>query len=194
MDYLLTNWLELAGTLFSFIYLFLSVKQKTGLWIYGFLSAAFYAVVFYQSGIYALMSIQFYYLFVSVYGWISWKRGKNADGDDFLIRTTSLKHFLALGLSSLVLLAIFYFVLRSLTDSTVPGLDAFISAFSVTATWMLARKRIEHWLIWIVVDALSVGLYIYLELYTTAVLFVVYTIMAVVGYFQWKKNMQKQEL
>lgn len=192
MDYLRTNGIELAGTLLSFIYLYLSVKQKAGLWIFGFLCSVLYAVVFFQSGIYALMGIQFYYMVVSVYGWISWKKGKTETGDAFLIRSTSLKHGLGLGLFSIGLFILFYFVLKSLTDSAVPVTDAFTAALSITATWMLARKRIEHWLIWIVVDSISVGLYIYLSLYPTAILFAVYTIMAVVGYLQWKKDMQKQ--
>lgn len=192
MDYFLTNWLELTGTLFSFVYLYLSVKQKAGLWIFGFLSAALYAIVFFQSGIYALMSIQFYYLVVSVYGWISWKKGKTAKENTFPVRRTEKKHALALGLFSLILIVLFYLTLKYLTDSTVPLLDAFTSALSVTATWMLARKRIEHWLIWIVVDSVSVGLYIYLNLYATAFLFSVFTIMAIVGYLQWKKDMLKQ--
>ena len=90
-------------------------------------------------------------------------------------------------------MAVIAYILVNFTDSDIPYWDAFTTAFSITATWMLARKIIEHWLIWIVVDLVSAGLYIYKGLYPTTVLFLVFTILAIMAYVEWKKDLNKDE-
>jgi len=79
-------------------------------------------------------------------------------------------------------------VLIKFTDSTIPKADSLVGALSIIGTWMLARKLIENWLIWIIADGLCVGLYVYKGLFPTVILFVIYTIMSVDGYWQWKKT------
>jgi nicotinamide mononucleotide transporter len=99
--------------------------------------------------------------------------------------------------SAIVTLLIFLFlifILKRFTDSTVPVMDSLTTALSITATWMLAKKYIEHWLIWIFVDFFSAGLYVYKNLWPTVVLFIVYAVMAIVGYLEWKKDLNKSEL
>jgi nicotinamide mononucleotide transporter len=86
------------------------------------------------------------------------------------------------------------FILANYTDSNVPWWDAFTTALSFVATWMLARKKIENWIFWIVVDATSVALYIYKQLYPTTILFVLLTFLAVVGYIQWRKELKNMEI
>lgn len=192
-DFLIHNWIELAGTIMSLFYLYYSIKEKLSLWVFGFLSALFYIVVFYNAKFYADMSLQFYYLAVSVYGFVSWKMGKLSNGNNHLvIRTTSFTNLIYLSLSALLIFILYYFVLANFTDSPLPIADSLTTALSIVATWMLARKRIEHWLLWIFIDAFSAVLYIQKELYTTAVLFVIYTIMAIVGYYSWRKMMRKE--
>jgi nicotinamide mononucleotide transporter len=83
------------------------------------------------------------------------------------------------------------FLLQRYTNTDVPIIDAFVTALSFIATWLLAKKKIENWIVWIVVDFVSVGIYVYKELYATIILFSVLTILAFVGYFQWKKNLVK---
>lgn len=192
-DFLIHNWIELAGTIMSLFYLYYSIKEKLSLWVFGFLSSLFYIVVFYNAKFYADMSLQFYYLAVSVYGFVSWKMGKLSNGNNHLvIRTTSFTNLIYLSLSALLIFILYYFVLANFTDSPLPIADSLTTALSIVATWMLARKRIEHWLLWIFIDAFSAVLYIQKELYTTAVLFVIYTIMAIVGYYSWRKMMRKE--
>lgn len=189
--YLQANWIELLGSALSIIYLYLSIKQKASLWIFGFLCSSLYVVVFFQSKFYADMSLQFYYLGVSVFGWISWKAGKPESRKELLIkRTTPLSGAIILAIA-LVLYFLYYFILSEYTDSPLPKADAFTTAISIVATWMLARKMIEHWWLWIIVDSVSAGLYFYKALYPTAILFVIYTIMAIIGYRQWKKSLPK---
>lgn len=189
--YLQANWIELLGSVLSIIYLYLSIKQKASLWIFGFLCSALYVVVFFQSKFYADMSLQFYYLGVSVFGWISWKAGKLENRKELPVkRTTPLSGAIILVIA-LVLYFLYYFILSEYTDSPLPKADAFTTALSIVATWMLARKMIEHWWLWIIVDSVSAGLYFYRALYPTAILFVIYTIMAIIGYLQWKKSLSK---
>ncbi|MEA4849856.1 MAG: nicotinamide riboside transporter PnuC [Paludibacter sp.] len=189
--YLQANWIELLGSVLSIIYLYLSIKQKASLWIFGFLCSALYVVVFFQSKFYADMSLQFYYLGVSVFGWISWKAGKPENREELPVkRTTPLSGAIIL-IIALVLYFLYYFILSEYTDSPLPKADSFTTALSIVATWMLARKMIEHWWLWIIVDSVSAGLYFYRALYPTAILFVIYTIMAIIGYLQWKKSLSK---
>ena len=189
--YLQANWIELLGSVLSIIYLYLSIKQKASLWIFGFLCSALYVVVFFQSKFYADMSLQFYYLGVSVFGWISWKAGKPENRKELPVkRTTPLSGAIILVIA-LVLYFLYYFILSEYTDSPLPKADSFTTALSIVATWMLARKMIEHWWLWIIVDSVSAGLYFYKALYPTAILFVIYTIMAIIGYLQWKKSLSK---
>lgn len=189
--YLQANWIELLGSALSIIYLYLSIKQKVSLWIFGFLCSSLYVVVFFQSKFYADMSLQFYYLGVSVFGWISWKAGKPENRKELPVkRTTPISGAIIL-ITALVFYFLYYFILSEYTDSPLPKADAFTTALSIVATWMLARKMIEHWWLWIIVDSVSAGLYFYKALYPTAILFVIYTIMAIIGYQQWKKSLQR---
>ena len=188
--YLQANWIELAGSVLSIIYLYLSIKQRVSLWIFGFLCSLLYVVVFFQSKFYADMSLQFYYLGVSAFGWISWKAGKPENRKELPVkRTTPLSGAIIL-IIALVLYFLYYFILSEYTDSPLPKADSFTTALSIVATWMLARKMIEHWWLWIIVDSVSAGLYFYKALYPTAILFVIYTVMAIIGYRQWKKSLQ----
>ena len=188
-SYLHTNWVEIIGVILSLIYIYLSIEQKVSLWIYGFLSSALYIVVFFQTKFYADMSLQFYYLVISVYGWFSWKKGSPDSGQELPATKTSNRLILQLGLSSVVIYFIYYLVLAKFTDSTIPKADSLVGMLSVVGTWMLARKLIENWLVWIVADGIATGLFIYKGLYPTSILFFIYTVMAFVGYFQWKKQM-----
>jgi nicotinamide mononucleotide transporter len=167
----------------------LSIREKAGLWIFGFFASLLYIWVFYHSKLYAEISLQFYYLFVSVYGWISWQQKSETTQSKVLqITTLSKNQYIPYFLGTIGVFLIYYVVLRFLTDSPVPVADSVVGSLSIIATWMLARKKIENWLVWILADAFACGLYFYKGLYPTAILFVVYTVMAVVGYFQWKSN------
>lgn len=189
-EYLKTNWVELFGVILSLIYLYLSIRQKISLWIFGFLSSAFYIVVFFQTKFYADMSLQFYYLIISVYGWINWKRGKNRSESELPVGKLSKKWLIRISIATVLTYISYYLILKYLTDSTIPASDSLVGALSVIATWMLAKKLIENWLVWIAADGLCIGLYVYKGLYLTSVLFLIYTVMAYVGYINWKKDLR----
>lgn len=189
-NYLISNWVEITGTVLSLVYLYLSVKQNVWLWIFGFASSALYIAVFFQSKFYADMSLQVYYLVASVYGFLHWTLKKQkSGGNDLPVVSVNGKQIIMLSLSAVAIWAVYYFVLSNFTDSDVAFPDSITTALSIVATWMLARKMLEHWLIWIFVDAFSALLYWHKELYFTTGLFAVYTIMAIVGYLRWRKDL-----
>jgi len=188
LEYIRTNWIEIVGAILSLIYLYLSIKQKLSLWFFGIISSLFYIVIFFQTKFYADMSLQFYYVVISIYGWINWKHGDDVAGKEMPAAQLTKRLFVNLCIATGLIYIIYYFILSRFTDSTIPKADSIVGALSIVGTWMLARKLIENWIVWIVADGLCVGLYFYKGLYPTAILFIIYTLMAAVGYWEWKKS------
>lgn len=179
---------ELLAVVFSIAYLYFSIRQKILLWPMGMISAMLYMVVFFQSKFYADMGLNGYYLVVSIYGWIHWSRNRDDPENKLRVSRITRNMALILGFLTLVVFWIIGWVLDRYTDSPIPYWDALTTAASFTATWLLARKILEHWIVWIAVDAISMGLYLYRGLYPTLLLFAVYTSMAVIGYLEWRKS------
>jgi nicotinamide mononucleotide transporter len=195
LDWLILNWVEILGAALGIGYVFLSVKQNILTWALGLATSLLYIYVFFVSKFYADMSLQFYYVWISIYGWIIWAKGKQTSHGREKLQVTHVSSRLILNIMiiSILLWIGIFFVLKYFTDSPVPLGDAFTTAFSIVATWMLARKILEHWLIWIIVDIVSIGLYIYKGLFPTTILFVVYTLVAFWGYSEWRKDMLNEE-
>lgn len=187
-QWLIEHYIEVCGSLTGFIYLFFSIRQHYLTWPIGLLNALFYVVVFFNSKIYADMVLQFYYVTISIYGWWCWLHG-SASGHSLEVSETSRKLWLKLLVMSVLLFCTIAAILLSYTDSPVPYWDSLTTSLSIVATWMLAKKKIEHWLVWVVVDFISIGLFIVKELYPTTLLFMVYTVLAVYGYFEWRKSL-----
>lgn len=201
MTEFLTNWLwenkiELIGALLGLLYIYFSIKQHILTWPTGLFTSLLYIAVFFQSGFYADMGLQVYYVTISIYGWYFWLKGgqKNSDGHQKQLpaRKTPKKLFVNLLLVTIIIYAGILFILLNFTNSTVPYMDSLTTALSISATWLLAKKYIEHWLIWIFVDIFSAGLYVYKGLWPTVILFLIYSVMAVLGYIEWKKDLKKQ--
>ena len=184
-------FLEYFGVITGLIYLILEIMQHRSMWVLGFLTSLFYVFIFFFSKFYADMGLNIYYVVMSVYGFISWKRVKekpHESNTDILysrLRTTCM---LVLVGVTLVLWGGIYGVLSRWTDSPVPVGDAFTTALSITATWMLVRRILEHWWVWVVINFVSAGLYYSRELYPTCFLFICYEVLAVLGWLNWKKK------
>jgi nicotinamide mononucleotide transporter len=188
------HWVEILGVIFSLLYLLFSIRQNILLWPMGILSAILYIVVFYQSKFYADMGLNAYYFVISIYGWWLWRK-RTGEGEAALpVSRIRLSQGFILTLITVAVFAGIGLILDRFTDSPVPYWDAFTTALSFTATWMLARKIIEHWILWVIVDTVSMALYLYRGLYPTLVLFAIYTVMAVVGYIQWRKTLQNKSV
>ncbi len=195
------NWMELAGTLFAIGYMLLSIRENVFLWLMGFLSSFIYLIIFYRSQLYANMALQFYYLFISVYGWFHWigkKEASQAIETNLPTKSISVKSMLGyislifLTCLSIILLLHFLPTMVGMADSDLMLADSFTTAAGIIATWMLARKILQNWLIWIVANSVSVLMYIYKGLHVTSLLYLLYLIMAVLAYFRWKKNMTEK--
>lgn len=185
------HYLEIFGVVFSLLYLFFSIRQNILLWPTGMISAILYMVVFFQSKFYADMGLNAYYFVISIYGWILWTGRKGeGNGDTLSISRITWRMGILLFLITLIAFVGIGVILDRYTDSPVPYWDAFTTALSFTATWMLARKIIEHWILWVIVDLVSMALYLYRGLYPTLVLFAIYTLMAIIGYRQWRKSLK----
>ncbi|MDR0829095.1 MAG: nicotinamide riboside transporter PnuC [Prevotellaceae bacterium] len=181
------SFLEFAGTILSLFFVYFSVKEKVISWVFGFFSAIFLALLYFQNAIYANSLLQVYYVAMSVYGFWAWLR-KKSDNSTLQISKISTKNLLISLISSAVCFALLYFVLDKYTDTKVPFIDAFTTALCIVGTYLLARKVLENWLFFIVADVVMVWLSISQKLYLLAFLYAVYSTMGVFGYFRWKKT------
>lgn len=219
--WLSNNYIEIFGAITGILYVFLEIRQTIWLWPVGIITSAVYIWVFFTSKLYADMSLQAYYLLISILGWYWWlnkgakvkkkarepeqrvtgRKGEGENGTQSVIDSTNelpvtrLKRKTGAVLSGvfILLFIIMWLILDRFTDSPVPEWDSFLTSLSIIATWMLARKIYEHWFIWIVVDILSMVLYVIRELYPTVALFLVYSTMAFIGLIKWKQTIQEND-
>jgi len=192
IEWLTANYIEVIAASIGMVAIYLQIKQKVWYWPVSIVLVSLYIIVYIEAKLYADMSLQVYYLLISFYGWYHWMFGKrDAPGEKLPVTFVSRKMAILLLAASIVFFIIISGILIRYTDSDLPYWDAFTTALSFVATWMLAKKIIENWLVWIVVDAVSVGIYIYKGLYPTVILFTVLSILAVVGYMAWKKDAKR---
>lgn len=192
LEYITTHPLDTLGTILGFIYLFLEMRTSIWMWIVGSIMPAIYIVVLYKAGIYADCGMEVYYFFAGIYGLIIWLRGKTESGTKVDISHTPRKLWTRLSLLFVVLFVAIAAFLRECTDSRVPYIDSFTTTLSIIGMWMLSRKYIEQWGVWLVVDVVSSGLYIYKGIYGRSILYAIYTIMAIYGWYAWQKKLKRQ--
>lgn len=193
--------LEIVGVAVGVIYLWLEYRASIYLWIASIVMPAIYLFVYYDAGLYADTAINIYYLAIALYGWAAWKYGFSLCRKERTQANEELKisHISARGWLSMVALYVVAQIVIStmliyLTGSDVPYLNGLNSALSIVGMYMLARKYIEQWWVWLVVDILSAGLYLYKDLYFTAALYAAYAVIAVFGYIKWKQLMLEQNV
>ena len=192
LSWLAKNYIEVLGSLAGLVYLYFSIRQIIWLWPLGIITSLLYIFVFLNSKFYAAMGLQVYYFFISIYGWYYWKKTDNPDaGENTRVVSLSFSQWIILPAITGLLTLLLGFILDEYTDSPLPFWDAFTTAGSIVATWMLARRYLENWLFWIGVDLIAIGIYTYKNLYPTVILFVVYTSMAFIGYIRWKNELKK---
>ena len=136
-------------------------------------------------------ALQVYYLAMAVYGWWQWQHGDSSDGELRISRWPPRVHFYAIG-AVLLISAGSGQLLREYSSAALPFLDSFTTWGAVLTTWMVAKKVLENWLYWLVIDSVSIYLYVDRELYLTAGLFAAYIIIAVFGFRAWLKHFRSQ--
>lgn len=197
MNWLSDNWIEVFGAVTGIIFVFLEIRQNLWLWPVGIVTSAVYIWVFFTGKLYADMSLQGYYLVISLLGWYWWLRGDRANerrsdeakGIELKVKRINTRLTLTLLVVFIALYSVMYFLLSRFTDSPVPAADSFITSLSIIATWMLARKIYEHWYLWIIVNSVSCILFFSRDLYATVILYSIYCMMSFVGLREWKKSM-----
>ena len=193
MNFVASHWLDITTTALGLAYILLEYKASVWMWVVGFVMQALGIVLYYQKGLYADCGMEFYYLAMTVYGFIAWMR-HSTKKEDLPIRHMPRKTALAwLGIG-LAFWAGIYFILSRFTNSTVPVADAFTTAFSIIGIWALARKYLEQWWVWIVVDVVTCGLYFYKDIPFKACLYGLYVVIAVMGYFKWRQMMTASDV
>ncbi|MDE6225329.1 MAG: nicotinamide riboside transporter PnuC [Muribaculaceae bacterium] len=187
--------LEILGFSVGVLYLWWEYHANSKLWFASIVMPTISMWIYLRKGIYADFAINIYYFLIAIYGYIVWTRKRNRHDEDVPKKEElPISHISKTRLVGCVavffaLWIAFYCVLRFVTDSSVPVADSFTTALSIVAMWMLAQKYVEQWIAWIAVDAVCVGLYAYKGIYLYAVLYSVYTVIAFVGYRNWKRKM-----
>ena len=190
MSWISDNWIEIFGAVTGIIFVFLEIRQNLWLWPVGIVTSAVYIWVFFKGKLYADMSLQGYYLVISVLGWYWWLKGagRRVQGNGLKVRRINTRLALALLIVFIILFFVMYLLLSRFTDSPVPAADSFVTSLSIIATWMLARKIYEHWYLWIVVNSVSCVLFFSRDLYATVLLYALYCIMSFAGLKVWKRS------
>lgn len=189
---------EIIAVLACLIYVILASREHRGCWLGGIIGSSIYVIIFFQYKLYMDSALNIFYVAMAVYGWIMWQstsgneesNALNTDKKTVIKRWNCTSHINAIA-SIILLSAISGYYFDNHTDAAFPYLDSLTTWSSILATWMVVNKILENWLYWIVIDTVSIYLYINKELFFTAILFALYVIIATYGYFNWKKLKQK---
>ena len=184
--------LQCVGTALGLLYLWLEYKANIWLWVVGAIMPMVHGALYLSSGIYADAAMQLYYVAAGIYGLVVWLRRPQKQGEGKILHKPK-EWALPLVAVYAVLHVAIYFLLTEFTESRVPVLDSMSTALCIVAMWMLSRKLVEQWLVWLVVDMISVGLYIYKGIPITAGLYTLYCALAIAGYMRWLKQIKSQD-
>ena len=180
--------IELFGLVTGVLTVWLLIKQNIWTWPVGiaYIGASLY--IFYTSRLYADFALHIFFLITSIYGWYYWIKGGERDDSALPVSNESKRTLIGLLAVCAVAVAICGTAFSIYTDADLPYWDNTTSMLSLLAMWLQSRKKIESWMLWLVIDVLSVGIYFYKEIYFYSLLYIVYIGMAVMGYLAWKKS------
>lgn len=184
--------LEISAVITSILGIWLATRRKLSSWPVILVSCVLYALVFRREKLYSDMLLQFVYFAFGIYGWWHWWRGLQEEGS-VKVERLSARAFAAgmvIGAAGSVLLG---YVMAHFTDAALPHIDAALTSFSLVAQFWATRKHIVNWWLWIVVDALEIGVFLYKHLYLTSILFAFLIFLAIVGLRAWQKAIREQE-
>lgn len=177
---------ELFGTLSGIAGVWLTIRKNIWCFPAGLVNVGLYCILFLSEKLYADAILQIFYVVLLAYGWMQWK--KSMLQNDFKITAISRKVRMSLALICILSTIILGTVLMKATDASLPYLDSFLTSMSLIAQWMVAKKNIENWIVWIVADVIYVGMYLFKNLHLTAALYFVFILLAINGYYEWRKK------
>ena len=188
-DFLQVNWFEIVAAILAIAYLILAMLQDKRCWVAWIISSLMYFFVMYSANLYMEALLQIFYIFIGLYGLYQW-RFKADKKDALKITTWSVKNHLIVIGALVFLTSLSGYVLMIYTAAASPFIDAFTTWGAIAASYLVAKKILENWFYWFVIDFVSVFLFISRELYPTALLFLVYLVLVVFGYSAWRKSWQ----
>ncbi len=191
-NYFIEHWLEIAGVITTVLGIALTTGRKLACWPVVLISDVIYLVVFYQAQLYSDALLQIFFLAFTLYGWWYWWRGVRDEGEVRVVRL-SLPIMLA-GLTAGAVGSVVLGELAKQVHAALPYLDATLASYSLVASWWAARKHIANWWLWIFVDLVYIGEYIYKDLWPTAILYAGLVVLAVFGLVLWRRAAHKNEI
>lgn len=174
---------EAAGVVLAIAYLVLAIRQNILCWYAAFVSSLIYMAVFFSARLYMESALQIFYAAMAVYGYVQWKYGGAEHAGVKITTWSARQHALALGAISVLSGSLGWAMSR--TDAAFPFVDSFTTVAAIVTTFMVARKILENWIYWFVIDGISVFIYVARGLELTAALFVLYLILIVIGFRRW---------
>ena len=195
IDFITSHGLDIFTTVLGLVYILLEYRASIWLWLVGIVMPALDAWLYWSHGLYGDAGMAVYYTLAAIYGYAVWEFGRKKGQTAAELPISHMRPRLYLPTAAFFLAAwgLTYYILSAYTNSTVPVLDGFTNALSFVGLWALARKYMEQWFFWIVVDAISCYLYIVKGIPFKALLYGLYIGIAVAGYFKWKRLMLAQE-
>jgi nicotinamide mononucleotide transporter PnuC len=181
------TWVEVLGFVTGAVSVAFAVRESAWNWPVGIANNVFFFILFWKAKLYADALLQVVYLIISIYGWWNWLRGGDG-GSKLSITKTRTRTAVLLFLATVLSTAVMVYALRRFTDSQVPFWDGVTTALSLTAQYMLSRKLLENWWVWISADVIYILLYFYKALYLTGILYAVFIGMCIVGFVGWRKS------
>lgn len=183
-----TSCLEAVAVVFGIVSVYLSTRENIWSWPTALVNVSLFTVLFLQSGLYSDTGLQVVYFVLSVYGWYEWLYG-GTGRTAITVSSTTKRTWTILGAIGVVSWLVLATVTSHLPGTKLPYLDAATTTVSLLAQWMMTRKLLENWVVWIAVDVVYVGMFIYKGLYLTAFNYGIYLALAVLGYIAWKKSL-----
>lgn len=183
-----SSCLEAIAVVFGIVSVYLSTRENIWSWPTALINVALFSALFLKSGLYSDTGLQVVYFVLSLYGWYEWLYG-GAGRTAITVSRTSRKTWAVLGGIGIVVWALLGTITSRLPGTALPYVDAATTTISLLAQWMMTRKLIENWLIWIAVDVVYVGMFIFKGLYLTAFNYGIYLALAVLGYIAWKRSL-----
>lgn len=182
--------LEVAAVISGLLCVYLAAKNIIWNWPFAIISVSIYGYIFYHNHLFADMGLQFYFLVINIYGWYFWSHKPATEQKTPVVLVTKKQIWVSFG--AIILFTVILGSVLNYTPASYPYLDSFCAACSIVAQFFMARKVVENWLLWVFVDIVYVGIYVAKGLHLTAVMYAVYILIALIGYFDWKRDYQKQ--
>jgi nicotinamide mononucleotide transporter len=192
-DLIVANRLEILAVITGIISVYLSTRENIWSWPTAIVNVSLYFVVFYEAKLYADMGLQVVYFVLSLYGWYEWLYG-GENRTELHVSRVSRSLGVRLAVLGVVSAAVLGTALARFTDASLPYVDSATTTTSLVAQWMMTRKILENWAVWVAVDVVYIGMFVYKKLYLTTGLYAVFLVLAIMGYVQWKRSLEAREL